>query len=296
MKKYYILAVATLALAACSNDDNYIDEPVAARISATIGNSGVSRASETSWDSNDAIGVTMAEDRYVNLKYVTSAADGNFTGTTTMYFKNKRESVTLAAYYPFAGTEGTSPAIIETYTRSGDQTREKQAEFDFLYDVKTVTGAEPNVKFTFSHKMSKLTLIFKNGNGADVSKINSCTIEGLILAGTFNPVSGECAAKSGVGVSPENLSINLTGVTVADGTPLNPLIIFPQAIGDKVRLKITDSDEQDYSCDLTFEDNNILSGRNYQYTIKVNKTGLTVEQSTINEWETKKLETETSSE
>lgn len=295
MKKYYILAVATLALAACSNDDNYIDEPVAARISATIGNSGVSRASETSWDSNDAIGVTMAEDRYVNLKYVTAAADGNFTGTT-MYFKNKRESVTLAAYYPFAGTEGTSPAIIETYTRSGDQTREKQAEFDFLYDVKTVTGAEPNVKFTFSHKMSKLTLIFKNGNGADVSKINSCTIEGLILAGTFNPVSGECAAKSGVGVSPENLSIDLAGVTVADGTPLNPLIIFPQAISDKVRLKITDSDEQDYSCDLTFEDNNILSGRNYQYTIKVNKTGLTVEQSTINEWETKKLETETSSE
>lgn len=298
MKKFILLAAAAFSLAACNNDDNYTDEPVAARITATIGNGDVSRAGDTSWANGDAIGITMAQDRYVNLKYTTDAGDGIFKGATTMYFKNKSESVTLSAYYPFGGNEGVAPGkdgIIEASTKTADQTSEKQTQFDFLYDSKTVSGSQPDVKFTFSHKMSKLTLIFKNGKGADVSKLTTYTVEGLILQGTFNTVSGDCAAKSGVAA--ENLKIDLDNLTVTEGLAQIPsLILFPQTIGNKVMLRITDSDGQDYACELKFDGNSLLSGNNYQYTVTVNKTGLTVNQSTIQDWVTKPSETETVSE
>lgn len=44
MKKIFFLAVATLALAACDNNDNTDVTPVAARITATIGECTPSRA------------------------------------------------------------------------------------------------------------------------------------------------------------------------------------------------------------------------------------------------------------
>lgn len=74
------------------------------------------------------------------------------------------------------------------------------------------------------------------------------------------------------------------------------LILFPQATAGKtVRMKLHDSDEQDYACDLNFGDNAIVSGNNYQYTIKVSKTGLSVN-SSITKWITEDVSSEAKSE
>ncbi|MDE7118795.1 MAG: fimbrillin family protein, partial [Bacteroidaceae bacterium] len=209
MKRYFLLAAATFALAACNNDDNYnnVDDPVAAHITATIGESAVTRASGTSWDAGDQIGITM-DDRYVNMEYTTESTDGKFTGTT-MYFKNKREPVTLIAYYPFAGEEGTAQTSITASTTADRQTPKNQPKIDFLYATKeNVTGSDPNVNLTFSHKMSKLTFTFKEGNkGTNVGKITSYEIGGLVLDGTFNAVTGVCAAKSDAAAAPLRITM-----------------------------------------------------------------------------------------
>lgn len=275
MKKYILLAAVAISLTACSTEDNYIDDPVAAHISATIGESVMSRASDISWGEEDNIGISM-DDRYLNLKYTTKNGDGTFEGTP-MYFKNKVEPVTITAYYPHAGNEGEAPAIIETSTGGERQTSAEQPKFDFLYAVQeNVTGAEPNVNLSFSHKMSKLTFVFVNGNdGTDVSKITSCEINGLILDGSFNPATGECAASPAASVSPLTLSPVMG--------EWQPLILFPQSVG-KVTMKINDSEAQEYSCELKFDGNRLESGNNYLYTITVKKTGLTVKTYEINKW------------
>lgn len=286
MKQIFILAAATIALAACSNeDDNYVDEPVVAHISATIGESTVTRAADSSWNLNDEIGVTM-EGRYTNIKYTTVAGDGVFAGTT-MYFLNKREPVKLTAYYPFTGNEGVLPGtagVIDVDTRGGNQTSEKQPMFDFLHAVKeNVTGADPNVKFEFSHKMSKLTLTFKGGSGTDISKLLSYQIDGLIMYGTFDTASGICAVKNDAEAAP--LTIELKEEAVKDDEILSSLILIPQpAARESVTLKIVDSDNQEYSCKLNFKENNLTEGNNYQWTITVNKTGLVVGNSKISDW------------
>lgn len=270
------MAVA-LSLTACGTEDNYIDDPVAAHISATIGEGLMSRASNISWGEGDNIGISM-NGRYVNLKYTTVNGDGKFEGTA-MYFKNKVDPVTISAYYPYVGVEGESPAIIETSTGEERQTSLEQPKFDFLYAEKeNVTGAEPDVNLLFSHRMSKLTFKFVNGNdGTDVSKITSCLIGGLILEGSFNPANGVCAADATASATPLRLSPDEMGKWPSP-------IIFPQAIQDKVTMKISDNQGQEYSCELKFDGNRLESGNNYMFTITVNKTSLNVKTYEINQW------------
>lgn len=286
MKKYILLAAAAISLAACSSEDNYIDEPVAAQISASI---GLSRASDDKWAEGDNIGITMGS-RYQNMSYTTVNGDGVFTGTT-MYFGNKVDPLTITAYYPYSGTEGQLPEVIEASTTAARQTSDEQPLLDFLYDMKeNVTGAQPNIYFNFRHMMSKLTLMFINGNlGTDVRKITSCEITGFALDGTFNPATGECAAKAD---SPAALSM---APSKTDDKVSLSLILFPQTVGT-VTVKITDSDNQEYSCGLKFDGNRLVSGNNYLFTIKVNKTSMNVQEYAIANWTLQSAESNAESE
>ena len=286
MKKYILLATASLSLVACDNNDNLLDRPVEAKITASIDNTSVSRASEAEWNSGDKIGITMS-DRYINMEYETATGNGVFTGNT-LYFLNKQNVETVTAYYPFTGTEGTAAGIIEISTTAETQTPSEQTKFDFLYTKKeNVTGANPTIALDFSHKMSKMTFTFKKGNdGTDVNKITSYSIEGLILDGTFDTATGVCANKN---VASQPLTIDLSATTVTSGTSLTPLIVFPQKpAGNSLTLKIHDSDNQDFICTLNLGANGIVAGNNYQFTITVKKTELSVS-STITDWITEEI-------
>ena len=129
--------------------------------------------------------------------------------------------------------------------------------------------------------MSKLTITFKNGTGADVSKIASYDIEGLTMEGTFNPANGNAAVAESA--TAEKLSMTVTNVTSGAACP--SLILFPQETGDKaVMLYIHTNDGQKYGCQLTFSGGKMASGNDYQFAITVNKTGLSVDTSTITDW------------
>lgn len=284
MKKYYILAVAAIALAACNNDDNYIDEPVAAQITATIGRSVVSRVSDTSWADGDKIGITTGAGKYVNVLYQYNADEGGkFTGNQ-IYFKNKREPEDFYAYYPYTGTEGAVPEEpIEASTDASNQTPENLPGIDFLYaEVKGAVAADnPTVDFSFDHKMSRITFTFINGNnGANVSLMTSYKIEGLVMAGTFNPKSGVCLASD---AAPVDLKMDVSGVQ--SGVAVNSLILFPQSVAEKeVMLRVSDSEGGKYFCELSFENDRLEPGNHYQYTIIVNKTEMIVGKSSITPW------------
>ena len=107
MKKIYFFAAAALALTACSNDDKYADNgPVAAQITANIGESTMSRATGTAWDKGDKIGITtfrenelgVNESKYVNMEYITenaSAPDSIFTLPFSIPFYGNQVSLSM---------------------------------------------------------------------------------------------------------------------------------------------------------------------------------------------------------
>ncbi|MDE6378027.1 MAG: fimbrillin family protein, partial [Duncaniella sp.] len=195
-----------------------------------------------------------------------------------MYFNNKVDPVNISAYYPFTGTEGTAHALIETSTVAERQTPSEQQKFDFMYAVKeNVKGSDPNVNLTFAHRMSKLTLIFKNGNdGTDVSKITECVMSRLTLEGSFNPATGDCAAKT---TSPA-VDFTVSPTVEDDGTVFCSLLLFPQSVS-KVAMRIRDSEQQDFLCDLNFGADGLVPGNHYQFTITVNKAMLSVSNSIL---------------
>lgn len=314
MKKIFLFAVVALALTSCdNNDENQVTPQVAAIITATIGESTLTRAVDQSWEKNDSIGISSTvgsvDGPYINVKYTTEKGDGVFTGTPLFYYK----PMTLTAYYPFTGSEKTAPGLIEAVTDADNQLPEKQPQIDFLWDSKTnkdqadFSATNSNVKFTFAHKMSKLTFAFEGSreevedeNGVvtvhevKVSDIVKYGIEGLVMNGTFDTATGNCSIDNSA--KPQYLEIDIPeGSSVKEEESLSPspLIVFPQKPGNsKVKLHVY-TDElknssvlQHYTCALTFSGGELKSGNSYKFTIRVSKVGLKLDKMSIDDWNT----------
>ena len=292
MKKTVLFAAVALILTACDkNDENIIISSTAAQISATIGNSAPTRASDNSWTQGDEIGIYSiiggVKQRYINVPYTTDGGESAvFTGDTPIYFYNK---MALTAYYPFQGTEGTVPGLITASTDAANQTSDKQPKIDFLYaQVDQVKVSNPEINFSFAHKMTKLTFIFENGNpDTDVSKITQYELTGLVMDGKFNTETGECMADD---TTARTIVMPVSGVVPGQRVP--SIILFPQKTGiDSVKLRIHSNEVdntdamQDYICTLNFDENELKPGNNYVCTIKVTKTGISVDKTSITNWQ-----------
>lgn len=252
---------------------------------------------------------------YINLKYTTKDGDGQFKGTEIFFYK----PMTLTAYHPFVGEEGKVPGldgIIEANTRPENQEPDKQPDIDFLWDSKTgvdkkdFSASDPNVSFTFAHKMSKLSFTFLSSepfydendrsimlsDGVDVRTMVSYEIEGLGVEGTFNTADGVCAindTREGITITCEKITVDNEVNKYDYEREFSPLIVFPQKKPDDKNfilhittdeLKEEGSPTQSYKCALQFTDNEIKPGCHYKFTIKVTRLGLIVGKLTIEPW------------
>ena len=103
--KFFALAAFALSLAACTNDNEAIDNsPVAARINAEISDAVTTRASGTQWATYDQIGVSTIAGTgtyYNNVCYEWNGSSFTTPSENAIYFQTP-ESVTFRAYYPSA--------------------------------------------------------------------------------------------------------------------------------------------------------------------------------------------------
>ncbi|MDE5785079.1 MAG: fimbrillin family protein [Duncaniella sp.] len=317
MKKIFLLAAASLLLAACdNNDDNPQSSYQAAKITAKIDDSNQSRAINTSWDPGDVIGIHSIVGKddekkvigpYFNVEYTTLNGDGTFTGDPLYFYK----PMTLFAYYPFGKVgEADGPdadGIISANTLPANQMEKEQRRIDFLWDSENgFTAREPNVDFTFTHRMSKITFTFRDTPSTDpkqevlVKNIRAYEILGLGFEGTFDTYTGVCAINDPEVNDSIKIETDKAGkkfydeVEIADNVALDPIILFPQSPGnDKVKLRLyldelkVENHEhqiQTYTCTLTFGDGELKPGYSYKYTIRVTKVGLIVGEMSIEPW------------
>lgn len=278
--RHFALAALALALAACNNDNEILnnDGPVAARFIADI--APATRASGTAWAERDEIGISESRFGYTNVPYRWES--GKFTPTGTIIFFQDDDPTTFSAYYPYDADGGTLTATTDATAQ------QNQPAMDFLYATgATASTHNPEVNFTddtdaggkdcsFHHCMSQITLTFKAGSGVDFNTIKPTgyTLSGLVLEGSFDTTDG--TAETDANAQTADLTMEL------DGALTSSVILFPQST-TSIELSVN-YNSQPYTATLTVPDGALQAGNNYTYTVKVRNKGLEVSEATIAKW------------
>lgn len=292
--KYFIpAALSVMALAGCGNE---ADQPQAPGrqdcpdFTATIGDVQ-SRAFDQTWESGDRIGITGSN--RTNVCYTTTG-NGNFRVEKSgdqIYFQDDNEA-DFSAYYPWNNLTGTT--VIKADTRK----QAEQKSFDFLYAEASGKKDAPNVDFKFAHKMAKLTITVKPGTGMSYkeAKTAKLSLQGCSHTGSFDVTDGSTT----VDAAGDVWDFSEFAITDDAAETLSfSLILFPQFLGNpmefKAVLELPDNNTHTLRAELNFtganaekdgEDalNEWVAGRQYNISVTLNKTDITVGDCNINPW------------
>lgn len=285
MRKSILFAsMAALIMSSCSSNEfdfGGSDAGSKLQVSASI-HELQTRAHDTSWDANDAIGVSNA-DNNTNVKYVTTSGDGVFTSDNVIYLLGD-ENHSFTAYYPY-----NESVTAENKAITFDEPA------DYMYGTASATRQNPNASFTFTHKMSELSFTVTDGttnsssakawtradgnepSGSESTTASSTiTLHDVVLNGTFNTSDGTVTA----GEKKGDLTISFTPGKKSS------FILPPQSFeGGNVKISVNHNGKTfggTLSLDKTTE------GNNFQYGLTINKKNqqqaLAISSTTITGW------------
>lgn len=238
------------------------------------------------------------------MKCVTAGGDGTFKHydgdkedlAGGIFFQGKK-TVTFSAYYPFTGAEEYKPGIDQDGKISNITSLQLtgQNKIDYLYaDGITTTYTTPVISFNgdatkFKHKMSRLKLVLETpaNDGFSATDVASGTyvLGGLKHEGTFDTTTGTAeAASTATAVSDWSVSANCPYAD-ANNRRTYTMILYPQTVDGALPFIATISG-QGYknTTDIKFENNKLLSGNSYTFTITIKKDRLEVSGCTIENW------------
>lgn len=300
--KYLIAsAFALLTLAGCGNDN---EPEIAGRknapdFTATI--DGVyGRAFNQSWEAGDQVGISGSG--RTNVCYITTDGQPDFTAETSgdeIYFQDEKE-VTFTAYYPYANLAENATAIT-----ADTKSQTAQKTFDFLWTQAKGSKNNPDVNLNFAHKMVKVVLYLKPGNGMTYDEVKNAhlSMKGFHHAGTFNVADGTTA------VGADNTDADWVFTDAADKAPVTyndnekivsySLIFFPQLLAApvdfNVQLDLTGDSTYNLTAKIDFtaanreKDNDAaknewVAGRQYDLSLTLNKTDVKLDNCVITPW------------
>lgn len=306
-KTIFMATLAAAVLTACNNDENNVIDTGSSQATFTAAIDGQvnTRAFDQTWEAGDAIGIsgTSGSTVYTNVQYVTTGVNGNFTAGiqgNEIYYQNDAD-VTFTAYYPWINLEsGVTTITADTRAQTS------QSDFDFLWSRQTGSKASPNVQFIFTHKMVKLVLTIKKGDGVSYQEVQDAVLSlgGFKNNGSFNVTDGTATATG------DNLTADWTfaGNTTETGynAPLSKddaaetvsytLILFPQVFSSPLPITATITGGQSFSATLNFTkanenasdtdaQNEWVPGRQYNLSVTLHKTDITVNGCSIQGWD-----------
>lgn len=306
MKSKYLVAAFALTLVACNNDEtdnNVVNEPIAARFYGEI-SEATTRAAGTTWTVDDAIGVTgtSGSTTYTNIKYKYVAQNDPFAVVTSgneIYYQDGRE-VQFKAYYPFSGTEESTPSTVTMTIAATDQDATNkgvdgkftpQSQIDFLYGTGkgTRTTDEGKVEFSFKHQMSKLILVFIAGNEVDLKGLTQYKLDGLEMSGSFDPTTGTAEATTPSATTTLTIKRGGGSFTIDGKKQASSLILFPQT-ASTATLTVTVGGKA-YKATLNLpektaggSDKGMVSGKKYTYNVTVGTQEIIVSKAIIEDW------------
>ena len=176
MTKFFALVLLAGAMVSCNTEDTASTTPNGkVAVQFTGGISVNTRASETTWDNGDRIGITDIDNdtQYGNVPFILK--NGKFEAEGKVIYIEDTKPHTFRAYYPYNAAGGILAATTDATAQ------QNQPAIDFLFASgatgdknnpvvsftdKTAKGGEDN---SFHHRMSQITLTFEAGDGGGES-------------------------------------------------------------------------------------------------------------------------------
>ena len=255
-----------------------------ARVALQVTSGIQTRAYDATWEANDEIGIfgfTQGDapaQAYTNVRYVTTGGNGRFTPDgTTIYLPTDGSSLDFVAYYPHTTDLENGIYTVDVENQSD------QSTIDLMAASKLSANRSKNtVAFNFEHKLSKIVLTFKPGDGMALSELTGMKVQ---LTNQQPKATFDVTQPDGEVVVGTNTPATLTLNTDADGTSSEG-IVLPSANFDGMTLHLELSDGSSFfNWDLNNSQNadKFEAGKKYVYDITVNRSGLGVT-ATITDW------------
>lgn len=281
-KTFSAVALATLLLTACQNDEETMQTDTRVALQVTSGIQ--TRAFDNQWEKNDAIGIfgfTQGDaptQAYSNVKYVTAGGNGRFTPDgTTIYLPVDNSYLDFVAYYPHT-TSLTADGIYAVDVT--DQSIQKDIDL-MAAGKQRADRVNAKVNFNFKHKLSKIVFNFTAGVGMDESELAGMKVQ---LTNQQTLATFDVTQPDGEVVVGTNTPATLTLNTTDDGMSSEG-IVLPSANFDSMTLHLELADGGSFfNWDLNnSKADKFEAGKKYVYDITVNRSGLDVT-ATIEDW------------
>ena len=280
-KTFSAVALATLLLTACQNDEETMQTD--ARVALQVTSGIQTRAYDATWEANDEIGIfgfTQGDapaQAYTNVRYVTTGGDGAFTPDgTTIYLPTDGSSLDFVAYYPHTTDLENGIYTVDVEDQSDLSTIDLMAA-----GTQTADRIKNTVAFNFEHKLSKIVLTFKPGDGMALSELTGMKVQ---LTNQQTLATFDVTQPDGEVVVGTNTPATLTLNTTDDGMSSEG-IVLPSANFDSMTLHLELEDGGSFfNWDLNnSKADKFEAGKKYVYDITVNKSRLDVT-ATIEDW------------
>lgn len=290
MKNYLIPAIAALALAACSNNENEPaggtdGQPVPVEFRASVGVTET-RAVDQTWLANDAIGIFMVKagqtfvpehisEKAENIRYVVDATgtNGSFSPApdgTTIYYPMDNSEVDFYAYSPQGNVtkEETSPYHYLYAVNVATQTDQEALDLLYSNNVKEKKKTDKTAALTFNHQLCKVILTVEPGAGVSDDDLSGLTVkvDGQNTTATFDLTAGALKADAA----------NTAAITLhkqADAYVYEAILLPDAATSRTFEFDLNNGHDAPFTWKM---DKALTAGSKYTYTVKLNRTGAEV--------------------
>lgn len=276
---------------ACDTEDNFSESKVSPNITAGIN----TKATDTSWHEDDAIGIAMFSsgtdsviNEKVNCKYLTPQGDGLFTanGSDLILYPGDGSTVDFISYYPY--TEEFEPFTL--YADVSDQAELPLIDLMTSDRFEGASKNNPNVLLHFHHRLTKLVFNFMLEDQTGGASVESFYISGMFTQASYDMLANEFEIDDTSDAEIE-VPVDLDSYDYPRATA----IVLPREAGDGIVFHIRLDDEREYEVALV-DDLDLETETMYIFNILLRdrETPPTISAAIIEEWkETDEIELET---
>lgn len=274
------LGLATTLLAtSCTKEENF-NQAQDIMFSSSIS----SRATDTSFEKNDKIGISMTPGNITNVLY--STEDGtNFTSATPITYgmAGNVETVDFTAVYPYK--EGSISNSVYNFTLSTNPETPLTENDVMLASATEISVGSKNVNLNFKHKLVKVVVQLSDANGQPITGAQ-LKINNQQLAGSLN-LSDATVTSTGVADGEMPFAAN------ASTSGQYQTIVMPSA---PVQGRYIEVIHEGKTYTLPVDNQEFVSGKKLTFTATLNADGtaepgqpITVIPS-VSEWNEEKIE------